>query len=206
MRSTLADMLPDFGTGNGAHQARAGSDVTLAQREPLPEEVTQQRIAQEIAAAEAALSQKLACKHAEALSAERERHAAEMQATIERLSDLAAEAIAARFDAMKREVASITSALAAQVLAVTLTQDVRRRSIEELARLVGEAMNDRDTLRVRVRGPENLRQALKERLGEQWRQIDFIDAVDFDLTAEIGESLLKTRLADWSEELAEVLP
>jgi hypothetical protein len=47
--------------------------------------------------------------------------------------------------------------------------------------------------------------ALKAQLGERARQVDFTEASGLDLTAEIDESLFETRLAEWSEALAEVL-
>ncbi|WP_028032497.1 hypothetical protein [Chelativorans sp. J32] len=200
----LADLLPDFGAGN-APQGHSINGSTRNEPEHTPAETIEERVAREVAQAQVVLSEKLAREREQALAAERERHAAEMQETIARLADQAAATIATRFHEAEQEIVSLTSALAARVLGLTLTEDIRKRAVEDLARVISEALSDREAVRIRVRGPELLREALKEKLGERSRQVDFSEGPDFDLSAEIEESLFETRIAEWSEALAEVL-
>ncbi|MCT7377568.1 hypothetical protein [Chelativorans salis] len=211
--AALADALPDFGAGAPAPAERkpAADEAFGTLREsappPAPAAAAERRptIEEIVAKAEAALAERLEREHEEKLAAERERHAAEMEAAVSRLGEEAGAAIAARFTEMQREVATLTGALTAHILGAVLTEDLQKRAVNELARIVEAALDDREAVRIRIRGTTLLCNALKGKLGERAQQVSFTEAPGFDLTAEIDESLFETRLAEWSEALAEVL-
>ncbi|WP_246248988.1 hypothetical protein [Chelativorans alearense] len=207
----LADALPDFGAGASAPGKRkpaADTFGTLREAPPAPAVATAERrptIEEIVAKAEATLTERLQREHEEKLAAERERHAAEMEEAMTRLGEEAGTAVAARFAEMQREVVALTSAVTARILGVVLTEDLQKRAVDELARIVEAALEDREAVRIRIRGTTLLCSALKGKLGERAQQVGFTEASGFDLTAEIDESLFETRLAEWSEALAEVL-
>jgi len=200
----LADLLPDFGAR--ASTARNAPNAFVA-REPShpPAENIEEIVARRVAEAEAEITARLAREYEEKLDTERRQHATDMESMVARVAQEAAETIAARFSEMERDVTSLTTALTARILGMALTEDLRKRAVDELARIISEALGDRETLRIRLRGPEALGNALREKLGEQANQIDFSEAPGIDLVAEIDESLFETRIAEWSEALAEVL-
>ncbi|WP_246226190.1 hypothetical protein [Chelativorans xinjiangense] len=207
----LADALPDFGAGApapGKRKPAADAFGTLRETPPAPATSAAERrpTTEEIVAkAEAALAERLQREHEEKLTAERERHAAEMEEAMTRLGEEAGTAVVDRFAEMQREVVALTSAVTARILGVVLSEDLQKRAVDELARIVEAALDDREAVRIRIRGTALLCDALKGKLGERAQQVGFAEAPGFDLTAEIDESLFETRLAEWSEALAEVL-
>ncbi|MCT8997777.1 hypothetical protein [Chelativorans intermedius] len=204
----LADALPDFGAAAPARRAVA-PDMEPAFAPPRPEAPDageeRQTLEEAVARAEEALAQRLERQHAERLAAERARHEEEMAAARRQLAEEAGALIAARFDKMQREVTALTAALSARILGVVLTEDLQKRAVEELTRIVAAALEDREAVRIRVKGSALLCDALRASLGERAAQVEFSEAGDFDLTAEIDESLFETRLGEWSQALAEVL-
>jgi hypothetical protein len=204
----LADALPDFGSARTPPPMRRAEPAFAAPEPPpvqVPVETDEERIARAVARAEAELAERLAKEYEEKLESERTRHLGEMQAAIADLGEGAAKVFERRFAEMEQNVAALASAVTARILGVALTEDLQKRAVDELARILKEAMKDREALRVRVRGTAFLCDALKAQLGERARQVDFTEASGLDLTAEIDESLFETRLAEWSEALAEVL-
>src|SRR5690606_36329696 len=107
--------------------------------------------------------ERLAADHAEALSAEQQRHAEEMAELQKRLADQAALKILARFREMEGRLVELTCAVAARILGTVLTDDIRDRSIVRLAALIREALHDTEAVRIRVRGNLPLFETLKEK-------------------------------------------
>lgn len=198
----LADALPDFGAAR--HGARQPGDARAAGK-VQPGESEAERLARAIADAEAALTERLAREHQEKLAAERERHAAEIEATVASLGEKAADAIARGFADIENRIVSVLSAHAARILGVALTDDLQQRAVDEMERILREAIADRGAMRIRVRGTALLIDTLREKLGEHAGRVDFVEADGFDLTAEIDESLFETRIAEWSATLSEIL-
>ncbi|WEX08317.1 hypothetical protein [Chelativorans sp. AA-79] len=203
----LADALPDFGAGRPSAKAHPPAvSMEDERRQTQPRETEEMRIARAVAAAEEALRERLVREHEDKLAAERERHQAELAALTSSLGEEASRIIAERFADMDRQVLSVTGAAVARILGAILTEDLQKQAVDELAHVLAETMKDGGAVRIRVNGPASLRSALEERLGERARQVEFVDAPGVDLTAEIDEALVETRLAEWSEALAEVLP
>ncbi|MDZ5698452.1 hypothetical protein [Chelativorans sp. M5D2P16] len=203
--AALADALPDFGTLAATRPAQRADDPIPPR--PVPDATGRTAVEKAVAEAEAALVQRLEKEFEEKLAAERRHHAEELQETVRRLGEEAGEAISRNFEEMKQEVISRTCASAARVLGAVLTEDLQSRAVDELARIVEDALAEQDSVRVRVRvsGTTFLCDALRARLGPHAASVDFSEGTGFDLTARIDESLFETRLAEWSGTLAEVL-
>lgn len=215
--SSLADMLPDFGTGPApAGRGRSGGLVELAPspaspgaspkaRAGAPPDTGAAETEAARAEAEAALRAELAREHEEALAAERRRHAEELEALHGELGEKAGALIEERISDMERRIVDLTSSLAARVLGVALTEDLQKRSVERLSAIIGEALSEREAVRVRVHGAPPMFKALETALGDKAARVEFSEGPGFDLTVAIDDGVFETRISEWSEALAEVV-
>lgn len=215
MSRSLASVLKDFGDRPVPVAARrlAVADVDKAGAglpvftspavDPGPD--VDSLIAEAVAAAEAALSARLAEDHAEALRIERERHQEELAAVNRQVAEEASLRMQASVDNAERKIVDLTSAVVSRILGGVLTEDMRERSLERLAATIRDALADDDALRIRVRGSLPLYEALMTRLDGRTGQLDFTESPAFDLSVAINDSVYETRLAEWSAALAEAL-
>jgi hypothetical protein len=162
-------------------------------------------VADAVAAAAADLTERLEQQHAEALETQRAQHAEEIAALQHRFAEEASGLILKNIESMETRVVELTTAVTARILGVVLTDDVRERSIERLASVIRDALDDDEAVRIRVRGSLPLYEALKEKLPKYADQLDFTETVDFDISVAIDDSVFETRLAEWSTALSEAL-
>jgi hypothetical protein len=208
--AALADLLTDFGSrAPRAAEQRAPLPVrpepVLEPPHPVAVPDVATRIAEEVAKAEAAVTERLSALYEATLQAERDNHAAERDELRRSLGTEAATLIEGRFAAMEEQLVALTTTTAARVLGGLLTEAIRNRAVAVLADKVREALRESDAVRIRVSGPQSLCDALAASLGEQSRGIEFADSPSFDLAVDIDSSIYETRLAEWSAELAGVL-
>lgn len=207
----LIDALPDF---SSAAPARSGLASTLY--DPLrqaedgsppawPEEPSRDTGA-DIAAAEAAISERLALEHQAALAALEARHAQEMEAVRQTLAEEAGRTIDQRFTEMEDQVTALAAEATARMLSLVLTEDLQKRSVAELERVIRAALDDRETVRIRLSGAPLLWEALKTGLGDKASHVDFSEAPGLDVSLSIDERLFETRLTEWSETLSGLIP
>ncbi|EKF17143.1 hypothetical protein [Nitratireductor pacificus] len=206
----LIDVLPDFG-GVAPLKASSGPWVDLEEpmperRAPAPDRDVTTIVSAEVAAAEAALAERLAQEHAANLAEEQARHAEALQATQTALAEQAGRIIHDRFAEMERTVTSLASEATARILSVVLTRELQQRSVGELERIIRQALQDRETVRIRVSGAPVLWDALKAGLGDTASHVDFAEAPGLDISLSLDEKLFETRLAEWSDTLAELIP
>ena len=166
---------------------------------------TETLIAEAVAAAEEALTARLAEEHAEATRIERERHEEELAALNLQIAEEASARMQAAIDESEQRIVELTSAVAARILGGLLTDDMRERSLQRLADTIREALLDNDAVRIRVRGSLPLYEALRTRIERHAEQLDFTESPTFDLSVTIDDSVYETRLAEWSAALAEAL-
>ncbi len=208
----LADLLTDF----GAQPSREAAPFDLPSEiepEPAmdlpplldPEEEITARIAEAVAAAEAAAAEKVSAIYEATLEAEREQHAAERDALSRSLGSEAAELIESRLAAMEEQLVTLTTAAAARILGGILTDELQKRAVASLAAKIREAVGERDAVRIRVLGPQSLCEALSGALGPHAASVEFAERPSFDVTVAIDSSIYETRIAEWSAELAEVV-
>jgi len=119
--SAPSDVHSDFDFG--APQMPAFPDVMAA--EPVDVDAL---VAEAVAQAETALTERVTEEHAEALRIERERHAQEVTELQARFAAEAADKIQAGITDMENRVVDLTSAVTARILGVVLTDDLRERS------------------------------------------------------------------------------
>ena len=91
------------------------------------------------------------------------------------------------------------------MLAAILSDDLQKRSLDELQRVIRNALTDNEAVGIRIHGPLSLFEAVKPALGKRAEQIAYVESAGFDLTVTIDESIFQTRMAEWSEALTEVL-
>lgn len=210
----LAEALPDFGAEiisvtRPAHSPEPVA-LTLASgsetdRSSGHMNESENRVAEAVQTAESALRARLEEEHAALLAAERQRFQDELDAARQAMGTEAGLLVRERLDQAQAQVLSVTSQLTARILGMALTEDLRRRAIGELERVIGAALVDRATVAIRVSGPAHLFEPLKSALGERTSQLVFVESDALDLTVAIDEELYETRLAEWSAALSEAL-
>lgn len=201
--STLAlwDLLPDFGPAKG--QAEAPAHAAPMHRPAEPDIGT--LIAEAVANAEAELEARLAEAHAAQLAAVQEAAANESRAFMETLGADIGERIAARMDQLQEQVSQAIGAAAARTIGGLLSDALRERSLAALAESIGAALDDAEAIRIQVRGPAHLYEKLAVMLGDRTKNLDFSEAPGFDLTVSIDETVIETRMSEWSTALSEML-
>jgi hypothetical protein len=202
----LSDALPDFG-----HRPRP---APVVERPPAPIEVMPSApptidvdaiIAREVEKTEASVTARLSAVYENTLQAEREKHAAELDALRADLGGRAGQLIGLRLAELEERVTSLTAASTARVLAGFASDQIQERSIAALSRAISDAMSDRDSVKVRVSGPPSLYEALRTAMGARADGFDYRETASFDLSVEIESSLFETRLAEWSRVVGEVV-
>mgnify|MGYP000944422387 CR=1 FL=1 len=203
----LADLLTDFGSRAAAPEPMMSFVDTepAVMFQPEPEIDVAGMVAEEVAKAEAALTERLSAIYEATLEAERANHAAEREALTRQIGGEAAALIESRFAEMQEQLVALTTAATARILAGVLSDEMQRRSIAALADRIRDAVRERDAVRVRALGPQSLCEALSAALGETARNVEFGERASFDLTVTIDSGIYETRLAEWSAELGGVI-
>ncbi len=68
---------------------------------------------------------------------------------------------------MEERVGHQAATAAARILGSFLSEELQKRSMESLARSIRAAVEERETYRIDIRGPQSLFEALQKALGEQ---------------------------------------
>jgi hypothetical protein len=207
--AALFDLLQDFGRRpphvREAAPAGIPRDMITEFSESPPPPDPSELIAAEVERAEAALAERLANEHAAALEAERESHAAEIDALTKRLGEEAGAAISARLAEMEARVSELATTATARIVSRLLSAEVQNRSLESLARAIRAAATDAQAVRIRVSGPLALFEALCAAAPEHAANLDHVEASGFDLTVAIDEDIFETRISEWSAAISEIL-
>ena len=103
-------------------------------------------------------------------------------------------------------VAEAVSDQTAKVLAPLVEETLVGKAIVDMADLIRAAVLEGDVATVTIRGPEHLRVRLSEVLGGEISSlIRHVEADDLDISADLGEPALVTRLSAWSARVKELL-
>lgn len=132
-------------------------------------------------------------------------HAQEMAALREQYETEAAATIAAKFQEIASQTAQAISDQTARILSPLLDEALVARAISDMADIIRTAMLDGELGTLTVRGPAHLFEKLKTALAEPslvWRHVE---APDLDISVDIGETALVTRMSAWSASLKKVL-
>ncbi|SFB10083.1 hypothetical protein SAMN03159496_01862 [Rhizobium sp. NFR07] len=134
-----------------------------------------------------------------------EAHETEMAALKERLEGELAATIAARVEAFATATAQEVAEQTARVLAPLVEDAVAAKATADLADLIKAAIIEGEVNAVTVRGPTPMFEALRTRLGDNATVIRHVESDDVDLTVELGDASLVTRMSAWSASLKKVL-
>lgn len=203
----LVDALPDFSSRpRPAPAAETPPAFPIHAVAPRPTEADiAERVAFEVARAEASLRERLEREHAATMARESQAHEAELEALRAQLGAAMGETVTHALAEAEARLTTLTTQAAARILGAFVSADIQKRAIDELARAIREAMADREALRLRLRGPNSMREALVAALGERAVQVDFTEAETPDLVVGIEETQFETRIAEWSEALDAML-
>ncbi|MBE1208075.1 hypothetical protein [Aminobacter carboxidus] len=202
--AALFERLTDFAP-LAPHSAEPGTPVAEYPK-AVPDLDVPAIVAEAVARAEADLTTRLSQEYELVLEAERQRHAEEVAALGARFGTEAGEVIATRIAEMETRLVHLTTDAAARVVATLVSDDIRQRSIDALSTAILAACADREAVRIKVSGPQFLFDALAAAIGTRIDNVDFVEAVGFDLSVSIDDNLFETRLGEWSSALSETLP
>lgn len=138
--------------------------------------------------------QALLAAHAEELATLREKHEAEI-----------AETIAARIREIAQLTAQAVSDQTASILAPLLDEALVAKAVSDMADIIRTAMLEGDAGTLSVHGPQHLFEKLQTALGAPAPLLRHVEAPDLDITVDIGETALVTRMSAWSASLKKVL-
>lgn len=109
-----------------------------------------------------------------------------------------------RFHEMTQMISQTLAEQAFQVLLPVMEEQVARKAIQELADLVRQALAESAVTTVVVRGPERLYARLKPLLDIDGIESRFMENNAADISVEINDTVLLTRLSKWAQALSEV--
>ncbi len=200
----LFDVLKDFGTRPPAAAAAFSAQAHVEPSAP-PQPSVEEIVRAEVARAEAAMEERLALAHAAELDALRQEHAAQVDEIFRAIGETAGETIALRLGEMEDRIGHQAATAAARILGSFLSDELQKRSMESLARSIRASVEERESFRIDIRGPQSLYEALRKALGDQAGNFGYVEAPGFDLSVSIDGNLFETRLSEWSAVLSEIL-
>ncbi|MCZ4090301.1 hypothetical protein [Sinorhizobium psoraleae] len=150
-------------------------------------------------------SAELVFEHEKEIAELKARHAEQMEALTLRLEEEVAAILAAKIAEMTDRLALALGDQTARVLAPVMEEALLKRAIEDLARMVREGVAAGEGCVITVRGPLSLFEALKRHLPDDATLFRHIETNDIDLAVEMGDAVLVTRMAAWSDTVRKVL-
>lgn len=143
-------------------------------------------------------------KHEEDLELMKGAHALQLQGLADAHESETIWMIHTRFHEMTQMISQTLAEQAFQVLLPVMQEQVARKAIDELAELVRQALAESAVTTVVVRGPERLYARLKPLLDIDGIESRFVENTSADISVEINDMVLLTRLANWAQALSEV--
>ena len=201
--NALFDLLTDF--GSRPPRPQAPGPISQPAVAPVAAVDTEALLAERVAEATAEIEMRLAATHREELEAERKANAEEAETFMASLGKDIGATVADNMQALENRLGEMIGSQVARILGSVMADDLQRRSLESLARVIGETLGDDETMRIRVSGPALLFEALREAMGARASNLDFSEASGFDLTVTVDDTVLETRISEWSHALSEIL-
>jgi hypothetical protein len=134
-----------------------------------------------------------------------EAHQIEMEALKARLEGELAEMIAGRLEAFAMATAKEVADQTARVIAPLVEEAIAAKAVADLAEHVRAAIIEGDVTAITVRGPTPMFDKLRDLLGDGATVVRHVETADIDLTVELGDASLVTRMSAWSASLKKVL-
>jgi hypothetical protein len=208
--AALADILTDFGQPDRRLSRFAGKAQAIPSADrpgpaaPVGPDIDA-LLADERRKAEAEITARLEGSFQARLVSEREAYAREKEEMLAASGQEMAGRMLERLDEMEDRLIALTGASTARILGSIVSDEIRKRSIEELARTIRQAASDDEAVRIRVKGPQTLFAALAANLDDWAVHLEHIESAETDITVDINETIFETRLAEWSASLMEAL-
>jgi hypothetical protein len=143
-------------------------------------------------------------QHAEEIETLKQAHDFQLQGLADAHESETIWMIHTRFHEMTQALSQSIAEQTLQVLLPVFEEEVCRRAIAQLADLVREALSESSVSTIVMRGPERLYLRLKPLLEMDGMQIRFIESTSIDISVEVNDTVLVTRLANWAQALSEV--
>lgn len=211
MNSPLARYLKDFGQVVPAAHTFVPDpledDISIGlndfpDEQPVDVEAERQ---QAYAEGQEAASRSLSETHETEIEAMAEAHRGEIDALKQKHEAELAALMAVKFREIAAEVARAVSDGAAAAIAPVLSESVVQASIASLARLLEEAILEGTAGPITVKGPAALFERLQNEIGSGSGLLRHVEADDLDLSVDVGEAALVTRISAWTASLKKVL-
>lgn len=151
-----------------------------------------------------AATEALEASHAQELAALREAHASEMEAIAAAHESEAIGTIHARFHEMTQMLSQQLAEQTLQVLLPVFQEHLSQLAVAALASSVRDTLHQAGSSAVVVRGPAHLYARLRPLFEADAIESRFIESDALDVSVEINETVLVTRLAAWAQSLVEV--
>lgn len=205
-QASLSDLLPDFGApphhGGGPVETPA-EPPTFAEAPPAID--VDKLIAMAVARAEDALEARLTAAFTEQLETERRTMAEDAKALVAGLGGDIGQAVDQRMRQMEQHLHDLMGDVVARIISGLLSDDLKKRSLVALEKAIRDTVAETEAVRVTVRGPLSLYEPLKAALGKRAGSLDFTEAPALDLTLVVNDTVVETRMSEWSAALSEVL-
>jgi len=212
MAATLASLLADFSPKPGSEALgigllRAAKAAPEAMPEPAAPVIDRQaellKAVEAKARAEERESARLALE--EALAAERERFAQELQAERDAWVDQQATQIAAQLLEGLGHIEAFLSERVASILRPFVTDAMRRKTLDELEEALATILSGGESKLLKIIGPEDLLLSMKERLGPHGESIEFCPGEHAEVSVVARDTTLRTQFDSWSNRLKQAL-
>jgi hypothetical protein len=212
MSASIARFLKDFGEPEAPAMLPAPSfELDAPSFDDFPQMVEEPvldidaiKAAAIEAGREAARSELIASFEADKL-AMIDAHDAAMIAERERFQAEVAEQLAQNLKYGLEQMASLFTAQAMQVLAPVLTEELSRKASADLAAVVKDAMLDGECSKLIIKGPKPMFEAFNAVMGLTDDQFQFSETDNPDLSVEVSESVVVTRMSAWATSLRKVM-
>lgn len=214
MSMTLARYLKDFSAPeppalvlDDLAFAPSGLDddmPMLGLPEPDPVDIEQER-RQAYEEGYGAARQELIEAHARESEAMETAHREAMAALEERYNQMLSQAIQAGLTKIASALAASVGEQAVAALAPVVSDLLTEKAVVDLAALIRSAILEGEAGHVTVRGPRRLFDILQGLLPEQQALLRHIETEDLDLSVDIEETALVTRISAWTASLKKVL-
>ncbi|THK38028.1 hypothetical protein EHS39_11045 [Ensifer sp. MPMI2T] len=150
-------------------------------------------------------SAELVFEHEREIAELKARHTEEMEALTLRLEEEVAGRLASKVAEMTERLALGLGDQTARVLAPVMEEALLKRAIEDLAQMVRQGLGSGEGCAITVKGSLSLFEALKRHLSDDTMLFRHIETNDIDLAVEMGDAVLVTRMAAWSDTVRKVL-
>jgi hypothetical protein len=93
----------------------------------------------------------------------------------------------------------------ARLLLPVIETQLTRKSVEEMRDLVRRLLTDAPDAHLRISGPRNLTEAMRDALGENGLHATILESESLELRIEVDQVVVESRVTKWIERLREVL-